>query len=253
MFSILNRYISKRSSTVSHDPLCLHLRADHGAHPQPRRPHDQQRVDLRNILKLILFLMPALLLFTIPLALIICHPDRIGRLSRDNEYTVLRPAVEPSSDRSPVLAAALIAFFMAALTSFFLIPKGKPGGQKPPVPGRKAEGQRGDQGKGLQRRLPGYRHLRRPDPRARRFHGRGASVRGDDERRTQHDHRLEGHLVSNPQSLTVTLRLENGSIPHRRSRIKNYKKIDFSTYDVRLDFKGSAARKSASSSARSTR
>jgi len=51
----------------------------------------------------------------------------------------------------------------------------------------------------------------------------------------------KGTLVSNPQSLTVTLRLENGSIHTVDPGFKNYKKIDFSTYDVRLDFKGSAA------------
>ena len=77
-------------------------------------------VGFTDILQLILYLMPALLLFTIPLALIIAILIGIGRLSRDNEYTVLKACgLSLHQIAAPVLAAALIAFFLAALTSFF--------------------------------------------------------------------------------------------------------------------------------------
>ena len=64
-------------------------------------------VSLSEILRLILYLMPALMLFTIPLALIIAILIGIGRLSRDNEFTVLR-ACGLSLHRiaAPVMAAA---------------------------------------------------------------------------------------------------------------------------------------------------
>ena len=95
--------------------------------------------------------MPALLLFTIPLALILGILIGIGRLSRDNEYTVLKACgLSLHQIAAPVLAAALIAFCMTALTSFYLIPERQPGGQEPPFQDRQAEGQRGNQGKGVQ-------------------------------------------------------------------------------------------------------
>jgi lipopolysaccharide export system permease protein len=47
----------------------------------------------------------------------------------------------------------------------------------------------------------------------------------------------EGTVLSDPQSMTVTLRLKKGAI-HKLGRTPNaYQKIDFSTYDLRLDLK----------------
>jgi len=123
----------------------------------------------------------------------------------------LRP--EPSSDRAPVLAAALIAFFMAALTSFFSHPEGKPGGQEPPLPGREAEGQRGDQGKGLQRRLRESSSTR-TDPANCRFHVWVLLHEGPTNDEPSTIIASKGTLVSNPQSLTVTSAWEKWQHPH---------------------------------------
>jgi lipopolysaccharide export system permease protein len=43
------------------------------------------------------------------------------------------------------------------------------------------------------------------------------------------------YLVSDPRSLTVTLRLENGSTHTVNLKERNYRKLSFSTYDVNLD------------------
>ena len=42
-------------------------------------------------------------------------------------------------------------------------------------------------------------------------------------------------LVSDSESMTVKLRLENGSIHTVSSDLKNYRKIDFNNYDINLD------------------
>ena len=68
-----------------------------------------------NILKLILFMMPGLLLFTIPLAFLIAILMGIGRLSRDNEWTVMKNAGLSLYQLSrPVFALAVVAFVMTA-------------------------------------------------------------------------------------------------------------------------------------------
>jgi lipopolysaccharide export system permease protein len=199
-------------------------------------------VQFTDILKLIVFLMPALLLFTIPLALIIAILIGIGRLSRDNEFTVLQSCgMSFHKIAAPVLAAALIAFLLSAATTFFLIPKGNM------------------EAKNLlywivkQKASVGIKEkVFNDDFRGIVIYADNIPVSGDfmegvllyDERTTDDPSMIiasKGYLISDPQSFVVTLRLENGSIHTVEPEFKNYKKVDFSTYDVRLDFKGSAA------------
>jgi lipopolysaccharide export system permease protein len=49
----------------------------------------------------------------------------------------------------------------------------------------------------------------------------------------------KAYLVSDPQRMTVTLRLENGSTHIVDTNLKNYRKMDFSTYDLNLDIESS--------------
>ncbi len=47
----------------------------------------------------------------------------------------------------------------------------------------------------------------------------------------------EGEVLSDPKALAVTLRLKNGSIHKLGKQPDAYQKIDFNTYDLRLDLK----------------
>jgi lipopolysaccharide export system permease protein len=51
----------------------------------------------------------------------------------------------------------------------------------------------------------------------------------------------KAYLVSDPNMMTVTLRLENGSTHSVDTKLKNYRKMDFSTYDINLDIESSLA------------
>jgi len=166
----------------------------------------------------------------------------MGRLSRDNEFTVLRACgLSFHKIAAPILAAALIAFFLTATTTFFLIPKGNM------------------EAKNLlywivkQKASVGIKEkVFNDDFRGIVIYADKIPMSGDymegvllyDERTTEDPSMIiaaKGYLISNPQSFVVTLRLENGSIHTVEPQFKNYKKVDFSSYDVRLDFKGSAA------------
>ncbi|MBA7583588.1 hypothetical protein ES708_25534 [subsurface metagenome] len=48
-----------------------------------------------------------------------------------------------------------------------------------------------------------------------------------------------GYLVSDPESMRVTLRLQDGSIHTADTDAATYKKIDFSSYDINLDLSAS--------------
>jgi lipopolysaccharide export system permease protein len=142
---------------------------------------------------------------------------------------------------APILATALIAFLLTAATTFFFIPKGN----------REA--------KDLlywivkQKASVGIKEkVFNDDFRGIVIYADKIPVSGDfmegvllyDERTADDPSMIiasKGYLISDPQSFVVTLRLENGSIHTVEPGFKNYKKVDFSTYDVRLDFKGSAA------------
>jgi len=48
-------------------------------------------------------------------------------------------------------------------------------------------------------------------------------------------------LVSDPESMIVKLKLEDGSIHTVSSNLKNYRKIDFKSYDIKLDLSAALA------------
>ena len=47
----------------------------------------------------------------------------------------------------------------------------------------------------------------------------------------------EGTVLSNPRTMTVTLRLKNGAMHRLGDQPDAYQKIDFNIYDLRLDLK----------------
>jgi lipopolysaccharide export system permease protein len=51
----------------------------------------------------------------------------------------------------------------------------------------------------------------------------------------------KAYLVADPRQMTVTLRLENGSTHIVDTKLKNYRKMDFSLYDLNLDIESSIA------------
>ncbi|MBE0555604.1 MAG: LptF/LptG family permease, partial [Proteobacteria bacterium] len=82
-------------------------------------------IRLRDIAQLMLFLMPSFLMFTIPISLLIAILIGIGRLSGDNEITVLKMSgVSLYQLALPVALAALAAFVMTGVTTLFFAPYG---------------------------------------------------------------------------------------------------------------------------------
>jgi lipopolysaccharide export system permease protein len=82
-------------------------------------------VSFFDISKLIIFLMPSFLIFTIPISLLISILIGLGRLSGDNEITIFKVSgISLYQLAQPIIFASVIAFLITAVVSFFLVPQG---------------------------------------------------------------------------------------------------------------------------------
>ncbi len=109
-------------------------------------------VDFLSIVKLILYLMPSFLTFTIPISLLISVLMAFGRLSGDSEIVVMKASgVSLYQLVQPVLFVAVTAALVTSVFSLISCPDQQSCHKKPPVLDHSAKGKCRDQGKGLQR------------------------------------------------------------------------------------------------------
>jgi len=195
-------------------------------------------VSFLDISKIILFLMPSFLVFTIPIAFLISILVGLGRLSDDSEITILKASgVSLYQLLSPIAFASVIAFAMTAVITFFLVPYSNYATRdllfniaKQRASISIKEKVFNDDFKGLvlyADRIPVHGNFME-----------GIIV--SDTQTGKEPNTIiarKGYLISDPESLSVILRLENGSTHTVDSDLKNYKKMDFSTYDINLDLK----------------
>jgi lipopolysaccharide export system permease protein len=193
-------------------------------------------ISFTTIAQMTLFLMPSFLIFSIPISLLLAILIGLGRLSGDNEITILKMSgVSLYQLAFPIACAALTATLMTAVTTFFLVPYGNIAtknllfdmakqkasigirekvfiddflgillyAEKVPTHGDFLEGVL----------ISDYRILREPNTIIAR----------------------KAYLISNPDTQAITLRLEDGSTHTVDAGLKNYRKMDFRFYDIRLD------------------
>lgn len=188
-----------------------------------------------SILKMILFTMHAFLIFTIPISLLIAILIGLGRLSGDNEITVMKSSgVSLYQLFIPIAFMSLLAFVFS-LTLGILAPFSNFAmknllfdivQQKASI-GIK-EKVFNDDFKGL------VIYADRIPPEGTFMEG----VLVNDTRLVKEPTTIiapRGYLRSDPKSMKVILRLEHGSIHSVESGLKTYKKTDFGSYDVLLD------------------
>lgn len=198
-----------------------------------------------DIALLILFILPSFLTFTMPISFLIAILIGLGRLSGDNEITVLRASgVSLYQLIYPILIAAGIVCFLTAATGLFA-----------PVSNQASKNLlfaivQQKAGVGIKERIFN------DDFQGLVLYTDRIAVKGDRmEGILISDTRLagepttiiakQGYLVSNPRSMKVTLRLMDGSIHAVDSSLNKYKKTDFSSYDINLDLQSIAADRGA--------
>lgn len=208
-------------------------------------------VSIFSIAKIIFFLLPYFMLFTIPIALLIAILIAMGRLSSDNEITALKTSgISLLQMYYPVAIASLITFIFTIIISYFIAPQSNLATKRLlfNVVQKNAN-------IGLKEKIFNddfkdfliYADKIHPD----KNYMEGVIV---SDKHTAGEHNTifakKAFLVSDPESMRVTLKMENGSIHSVSSNLKNYRKIDFINYDINLDLSTALASfdKSAKSS-----
>ncbi|MGZ3608298.1 MAG: LPS export ABC transporter permease LptF [Syntrophales bacterium] len=199
-------------------------------------------VSFVDISKLFLLLTPSFLILTIPISLLISILIGLGRLSGDNELTILKASgMSLYKLVGPVALASLIAFTITAATSLFLVPQSKYATKDLLFNVAKKKASIGIKEKVFNDDFKGIL-----------IYAESIPVKGDfmegviisDTRMSKEPSTIiaeRAYLVSDPALMTVTLRLQNGSTHTVDKTLKNYRKMDFSSYDVNLDIESSIA------------
>lgn len=193
-------------------------------------------VRLLDISLLMLYLLPSFLMFTLPISLLIAILIGLGRLSGDNEITVLKMSGISLQQLSvPVAVAAFLVFSFTAVTTLFLAPYGNLASRYLLYDMAKRKASIGIREKVFIDDFMGIL-----------LYVENIPLNGDHlEGVLISDHRISGEpstiiarrarLISDPDTLAITLRLEEGSTHSVDEALRNYRKMDFGVYDVRLD------------------
>jgi len=186
--------------------------------------------------RLVVFIIPAFLVFTIPIALLVAILIALGRLSADNEWIALRSAgISLYQITPPVVLAAVVSFLLTAAMSLLLVPYSNHAMKELLFAIAKQKASIGIRERVFNDDFAGLVLY------ADRIPVDGNSMEGvivSDQRTVKEPNIIvarRGYLVYNPRSLTVTLRLQDGSIHAAGSDHKSYRKLDFHTYDLNLD------------------
>jgi len=197
-------------------------------------------VAVADIGKLILYLMPSFLTITIPVSLLISILIALGRLSRDNEIIVLKSSgLSLYQLLPPIVFVSLCAFIITAVTGFFLVPYGNFATKNLLFGMARQKASIGVKERVFNGDFAGLVLY------AEELPSQGDFMRGvfiSDNRTLKEPTTIiarRGYFVSDPDSMVVTLRLQDGSMHTVDGDAGTYKKVDFTSYDINLDLSAS--------------
>jgi lipopolysaccharide export system permease protein len=190
------------------------------------------------LLKLVYYLLPSFLVLTIPMATLLSVLTTFNRLSSDNEITALKSSgVSLYQMTPPVAVLAFIAFSATALLSIYALPKANHESRSLLYQMASTKAHAGVKERVFNDDFEGLvLYVEKVFPRSAQWE----NVFISDSRNTTETVTIvspEGTVFSDPLAMTVTLRLKNGAIHSLGRKPDSYQKIDFETYDLRLDLK----------------
>ncbi|MDD5724237.1 MAG: LPS export ABC transporter permease LptF [Syntrophales bacterium] len=203
-------------------------------------------IDVTDVAKLILYLIPSFLTITIPVSLLISILVGLGRLSRDNEIIVLKSSGLSLYQLMPSVAfASLCAFFITAVAGFFLVPYGNFATKNLLFDIARQKASIGIKERIFNGDFAGLvLYVEELPP--QEDYMRGVFI--SDNRTLREPTTIiaqRGYFISDRDSMRVTLRLQDGSIHTADTDAAIYKKIDFSSYDINLDLSASLGNESS--------
>jgi len=199
-------------------------------------------VSMADIFRLISFLIPYFLVFTIPISLLISILIGMGRLAGDNEITVLKGAgLSLYRISYPIALASCVAFLTTFLLSTYFVPYGNYAMKNLLFAVVRQNASAVIKEKTFNDNFKGILLYADKIPADGSFM---ESVMVSDNRLGKGPSTIfaeKAYLLSSPDSARVSLRLEKGSIHTMEIKRGHYRKMDFGLYDVNLDMKGAVA------------
>lgn len=193
-------------------------------------------VSIADIIRLVSFLMPYFLLFAIPISLLVSILIGMGRLSSDNEIIVLKGAGLSLYRLSyPVAWASFTAFLITLSLSLFFVPYSNHAMKSLLFTIVRQNAGAGIKEKVFNDNFKGILLYANNIPADGRFM-EGVII--SDNRISMEPSTIfaeRAYLISDPESMRVSLRLEKGSTHTIDIKRKHYRKMDFSSYDINLD------------------
>lgn len=193
-------------------------------------------VNVFSIARIIVFLLPSFMLFTIPIALLIAILIAMGRLSADNEITAIKTSgISLMQIFYPVAIASLITFILAVFISYFLVPQSNFATKRLLFNIAQQNASIGIKEKVFNSDFKDFLIYAEKIP-VNRNYMEGVII--SDNRMIGEQNTIlakKAILVSDAESMTVKLKLEDGSIHTVSSDLKHYRKIDFTSYEINLD------------------
>jgi lipopolysaccharide export system permease protein len=195
-------------------------------------------IPLSFILKFLYCLLPSFLVLTIPMATLLSVLTAFHRLSSDNEMTALKASgVSLYQLIGPVLGFAFAAYLATSFLSLESVPQANAASRSLLFEMARSRAYVGVRERVFNDDFDGIvLYVDQIKPRSFQWDG----VFVSDARNPSKVNTIvaqEGEILSDPEKLTVTLRLRNGSIHRLGDEPDSYQKIDFKTYDLRLDLK----------------
>jgi len=199
---------------------------------------------LGDTVKFLGFLIPSLLMFVIPMALLLGILIALGRMCADGEIIALKASgVSLSQIYRPILVVSVMAFLISNFFTLYLGPKANLSLKRLVFDIARTKAEVGIKERVFNSDFEGLMlYVNRVPPSGGKLEG----VIVSDTRQTKEPSTIvakEGYLISNPEKLEVTLQLKNGSLHRLNPKDKSYQKIDFATYNLKLNLQEEATGK----------
>jgi len=195
-------------------------------------------VPLGYILRLLYLLLPSFMVLTIPMATLLSVLLAFNRLSSDNEITALKASgVSLYQMIPPVLVFAFTTYAATTFLSLYSVPRANERSRALLYEVASSKASAGVREKVFNDDFEGLvLYVEEIKPRTLMWE----KVFISDSRNPAEVLSIiarEGEVLSNPDTLAITLRLKRGAIHKLGKEPDAYQKVDFSTYDLRLYLK----------------
>lgn len=183
-----------------------------------------------------LFVVPSLLVIVTPMSLLLGILVTLGRMSADNEVIAFKASgVSLSQMLKPILAVSVIGYLLTSLFTLYLAPKATYALKRMVFDLARTRAEVGIKERIFNSDFEGLMiYVNRAPDQGKRLEG----ILLSDTRQSKDPATIvakTGYLIPNPQTLEITLHLENGSIHRLSAKSNTYQKIDFSMYELVLD------------------